>query len=147
LTFPTNEDQFLEGETTGSKYSPASAAAVLAKREDVTKNWKAKFTCTEQNVKKYFTKWTNDKKQAQKQSAKTEAESTAASGLGVDVGRKGKRKKSTTTTTTTTTSNATTAVSRGNVASEELVEVELVERLGLDSVASEQLDAPLFFAM
>jgi hypothetical protein len=74
------DNKFLEGETTGAKHSPATAVALLLLRLDVKHDWTARFTCTEQNVKRHFTKWTKEKKDKQKASATSALALQTASG-------------------------------------------------------------------
>lgn len=46
-------------------------------KENAVKDWTTRFTCNEQNVKKYFTKWTLEKKTRQKQEQQTIAGAVA----------------------------------------------------------------------
>jgi len=59
----------MQGESHGNKYSAARAAAELLNHQSARADWGARVTCTENNCKKHFSKWTKEKKDSQKQRA------------------------------------------------------------------------------
>lgn len=68
--------QFLLGDRTGNKLSPATALEELLKLESVQRNWAVRHSCTESNIRKYFTRWTREKKIAEKKAATTASSTT-----------------------------------------------------------------------